>query len=162
MPKTKPLAASSEAIILVNSQNVLVSYYVSPTFQLHIKPLPLVIGSVTTTYSQERVYDKSDTLDEWLEKNTIPFLKLDTVGDIQSSLFFGGSRHMMSLCRIAAQRTFKKYCAMGPSEGGYQRVVEVRAMPAQHGIPGEIADGFREIGYSVADKDHPLVKSVFD
>ncbi len=160
MPKTKLPTEMSEAIIDFEDSfiNVLVRYFVSPTFQLKVKPLSIVHGAVTTQYGQEREYDEKDNLDTWLKRNTIPYLELGISRGIKSHLFFGGAPHQLSLCRIVEQRIFDNYGAIGPAEGNYHRVVQILSMPANHGIPSSILDEFSWKGYYVADEKNELVR----
>ena len=159
MPKTKLPHVISEVIIdFEDNSNVLVRYFVSPTFQLRVESLQPIEGNVTTQYSQRRIYDKKDTLDIWLRKNTIPYLALGISSDIKSHLFFGGAPHQLSFCRIAEQKVFDNYGAIGPAAGAYYRIVEVLAMPEEHGLPSRILDEFSLRDYTVVDKEHSMVK----
>ncbi len=171
MPNTKLPPAISEAIIhFGDNSNVLTHYFVSPTFQLRIGTLPPNKGNVTTMYSQKRACDEKDTLDNWLKKNTIPFLKIGRSADRESHLFFGGVPHQLAFCRIADRRVFEDYGAIGIAKGRhrevvqfYYRVVEVLTMPMEHGLPSRILDEFLVRGYSVVDREHALVqKTEFD
>jgi len=159
MPETDSTEVISETIIdFEDNSNVLVRYFVSPTFQLKVKPLPIIHGAVTTQYGQERVYDKRDNLDNWLKRNTIPHLALGVSQDIKSHLFFGGAPHQLSLCRIVEQRVFENYGYLGPAEGDYHRVIQILAMPANHGIPSSILDEFSWKEYYSVDEKNELVK----
>src|SRR3989338_4643867 len=124
---------------IVDPPNVITRYWESPLFQVN-------------------PHDSNDILKGWLQKHTIPFSR-DQANNRETVMYFGGAPHELTFCAITHVKVYET--PSDPMYSPYHRVVELRSMPAHHGIPSHIIDNFTEMGYFPMKKDNFLVRKVF-
>jgi len=120
---------------------------------------PSLVGRdlfVSPVYQKgKRNLDENDTFMSWLRANSLgPFSHFGSDHNRKEYLFQGREG---VLCQIAStiieEKGAESICFGDNFIGPYRRVVRVRYMPSQEGIPSELEAGFTERGYVLGNEE---------